>query len=54
MTLRISLVGEPDTEMDQTGLISDWQRGFPITTGDQTVSQRKLPRRDAPAVSCGA
>jgi hypothetical protein len=52
MTLRMSLVGEPDTEMDQTGLISDWQRGFPITTGDRTVSRNKLPRRDAPASSC--
>ncbi len=30
MTLRLSLVGRPDAEMDQTGLLSDWQRGFPI------------------------
>ena len=54
MTLRLSLVGQHDAEMDQTNLISDWQRGFPITTGKQTVSQKKLPRRDAVATSCSA
>lgn len=54
MTMRLSLVGDPDTEMDQTGVISDWQRGFPVTTGQQVVSQRKLPRRAAEATGCGA
>ena len=52
MTLRLSLVGKPGAEMDQTGMVSDWQRGFPITTGQQVVSQKKLPRRDAVAADC--
>jgi len=54
MTMRLSLVGQGDAEMDQTNVISDWQRGFPITTGQQIVSNQKLPRRDAAATSCGA
>jgi hypothetical protein len=54
LTLRLSLVGDPDKEMDQTALISDWQRGFPVNTGQQVVSQKKLPRGDAGAATCGA
>ena len=54
MTIRLSLVGQQDAEMDQTNLVSDWQRGFPITTGQQVVSQKKLSRRSAVAISCGA
>jgi len=53
MTLRLSLVGQPGAEMDQIGVISDWQRGFPITTGQQIVSQKRLPRRAAVATDCG-
>jgi len=30
MTLRFSLVGEQTTEHNQTGVVSDWQRGFAI------------------------
>ena len=52
MTLRLSLVGHRRAEMDQTGLISDWQRGFPISTGRQTVSPKKLDRGEAPALRC--
>jgi hypothetical protein len=52
MTLRLSLQGHGADEMNQTNLISDWQRGFPIDTGRQTVSQRKLDRTSAPATSC--
>jgi len=40
MTMRLSLVGQGDAEMDQTNVISDWQRGFPITTGQQIVSHQ--------------
>jgi hypothetical protein len=54
LTLRLSLVGQPDAEMDQVGLISDWQRGFPVSTGQESVSRKKLPRRDAPAADCSA
>ena len=54
LTLRLSLVGQRRHEMNQTGLISDWQRGFPISTGRPTVSQRKLPRSDAPPNRCGS
>jgi hypothetical protein len=52
MTLRLSLRGHRRDEMNQTGLISDWQRGFPISTGRQTVSQRKLTRASAPVTAC--
>jgi hypothetical protein len=51
MTLRLSLEGDRQAEMDQTDLISDWQRGFPISTGSMTVSQSKLPRASA-ATGC--
>ncbi len=42
MTLRFSLVGDGQKEMNQVSLVSDWQRGFPITTGHQTVSDKRL------------
>lgn len=44
MTLRLSLEGDGQAEMNQTDLISDWQRGFPISTAPLTVSPIKLPR----------
>jgi hypothetical protein len=52
MTMRLSLEGQGDSEMDQTSLISDWQRGFPISTGRRVVSQKKLGRADAADTSC--
>jgi hypothetical protein len=33
--------------MNQTSLISDWQRGFPISTAPSTVSQKELVRERA-------
>jgi hypothetical protein len=42
LTLRLSLRGDGQQEMNQTALISDWQRGFPISTGQQRVAGRKL------------
>jgi hypothetical protein len=51
MTLRLSLEGDGQEEMNQTDLISDWQRGFPIATGDLTVSPQKLARANA-ATTC--
>jgi hypothetical protein len=47
MTLRLSLVGDGQAEMNQTSLISDWQRGFPISTAPSTVSQKELVRERA-------
>ena len=52
MTLRLSLRGHGRDEMDQTALISDWQRGFPITSGRQKVSPKRLTRTTAPATTC--
>jgi hypothetical protein len=52
MTLRLSLEGRRRAEMDQTGLISDWQRGFPITTGQQTVSPKQLSGHEAEVLRC--
>lgn len=52
LTLRLSLVGQRRHEMDQVGLISDWQRGFPLTTGRQTVSPKQLPRSDTARTPC--
>lgn len=49
MTLRLSLQGRGHAEMDQTGLVSDWQRGFPVRTGKQTVAKRKLSQKAATA-----
>lgn len=54
MTLRLSLRGHRRDEMNQTNFISDWQRGFPISSGRQTVSQRKLTRASAPVTACTA
>jgi hypothetical protein len=51
LTLRLSLVGEGQAEMNQVSLISDWQRGFPISTAPSTVSQQKLAR-DSAATAC--
>lgn len=50
MTLRLSLVGEGREEMNQVSLVSDWQRGFPLTSGRQQVSHKKLSRH--PAAGC--
>ncbi len=47
MTLRLSLEGNADKEMNQVSLVSDWQRGFPLTSGRQTVSRNSLTRHAA-------
>ncbi|MFC5175655.1 hypothetical protein [Nocardioides taihuensis] len=49
LTLRLSLRGDGQLEMNQTALISDWQRGFPISTGQQRVAARKLSGSSANA-----
>ena len=44
MTLRYSMVGDGDREMNRTQAIADWFRGFPITTGRATRSGAPLKR----------
>ncbi|PUA80342.1 hypothetical protein C7S10_14525 [Nocardioides currus] len=50
MTLRFSLVGDQVTERNQTGIVSDWQRGFPLTSGKQVVAKTRLAA--APLTAC--
>ena len=38
MTLRFSMVGDQATEHNQTGVVSDWQRGFALDRGKQVRS----------------
>lgn len=42
MTLRFSLVGDQGTERNQTGIISDWQRGFALGRGKQVLRGPRL------------
>ena len=42
MTLRFSLVGDQTTEYNQTGIVSDWQRGFDLGRGKQVTSGPRL------------
>jgi hypothetical protein len=38
MTLRVSMVGNGEQEMNDTDLLSDWQRGFSLLRGKQVTS----------------
>ncbi len=42
MTLRLSLEGDEQNEMNQISLISDWQRGFTIGRGREVVADQRL------------
>ena len=42
MTLRFSLVGDQATERNQTGVVSDWQRGFALGKGKQVLKGPRL------------
>ncbi len=44
MTLRFSMVGDQVTEHNQTGVVSDWQRGFAIDRGKQVRSGPRCGR----------
>lgn len=44
MTLRFSLVGDQTTERNQTGLVSDWQRGFALGSGKQVIAGNRLEK----------
>ncbi|WP_457207254.1 hypothetical protein [Nocardioides sp. P5_C9_2] len=50
MTLRFSMVGDQTTEYNQTGVVSDWQRGFAIESGKQVRSGPAL--RPAALTTC--
>jgi hypothetical protein len=51
MTLRISLVGEGQLEMNRTQAIFDWQRGFSLERG-RTVTSGQAPRRSSYTGGC--
>ena len=38
MTLRLSMVGDGEREMNDTDILSDWQRGFSLLRGKQVTS----------------
>ncbi|MBA2445105.1 MAG: hypothetical protein H0V49_07225 [Nocardioidaceae bacterium] len=42
MTLRFSMVGDQTTERNQTGVHSDWQRGFALGKGKQVLNGPSL------------
>ena len=51
MTLRFSLVGNGQQEMNRTQAISDWQRGFSLDRG-RTVTSGKAPQRASYTGGC--
>ncbi|HVQ89310.1 MAG TPA: hypothetical protein VMT88_14125 [Actinomycetes bacterium] len=44
LTLRLSLIGEQNREMNKTVFISDWQRGFDMSSGKSVTSGHSLRR----------
>ncbi len=44
LTLRMSLVGDQNREMNKTVFISDWQRGFDLGSGKSVTNGRSLHR----------
>ncbi len=42
MTLRLSLVGDGDREMNDTDILSDWQRGFSLLRGDKVTNGHQM------------
>jgi hypothetical protein len=44
MTLRLSLVGDGDREMNDTDILSDWQRGFSLLRGQQVTNGHRMKR----------
>lgn len=52
MTLRLSMEGAGDTEMNHTELISDWQRGFTLARGAQKTNGKALKRSSYSAPAC--
>ena len=52
MTLRLSMEGSGNQEMNHTELISDWQRGFTLARGTQTKNGKALKRSSYSAPAC--
>lgn len=44
LTMRLSLVGDRNREMNKTGFISDWQRGFDLHSGTTVTNGTSLRR----------
>jgi hypothetical protein len=44
MTLRLSLVGDEQKEMNRTQAIFDWQRGYSLQSGRSVTSGHALRR----------
>ena len=44
MTLRLSLVGDGDKEMNHTQILSDWERGWSLDRGKQVTRGASLKR----------
>ena len=44
MTMRITLAGDGQQEMNRTTLISDWQRGYSLSRGRATTNGHSLSR----------
>ena len=42
LTMRLSLVGDQNREMNKTRFISDWQRGFDLRSGKSVTNGRSL------------
>ena len=44
LTMRLSLVGQQNREMNKTFFISDWQRGYDLHAGRSVTSGHSLKR----------
>lgn len=52
LTLRMSMVGNGDQEMNHTSVISDWERGFTLARGQQVTSGGAMKRSGYAAPAC--
>lgn len=52
MTLRLSMEGNGDQEMNHTELISDWQRAFTLKRGTKVTNGKSLKRSRYAAPAC--
>ncbi len=52
MTLRLSMEGNGDQEMNHTELISDWQRAFTLKRGNKVTNGKALKRSSYSAPAC--
>ncbi|MEJ7794205.1 MAG: hypothetical protein WKF50_01530 [Nocardioides sp.] len=52
LTLRMSMVGNGEEEMNHTSVISDWERGFTLARGTQVTSGQTMKRSGYSAPAC--